>query len=137
MNEQPVSDAAEDQQLALAEQPSDADDDGDEPRPAKRERASPKKKAVPKPKKPHQGSAPTVKPYNVPPDFDQSLLPSADVSTKKSALASLAAALCVRFMLLRKQVKIDRCIKSSSKLISHRAMICEGPAQSRDIELEN
>ena len=104
--EQPVSEAAEDQQLALAEQPADVSETEDEPRPAKRKKkASPKKKPAPKPKKPHHGSAPTVEPYIVPADFDRSLLPSADVSSKKPALLSLAAALCVRFMLLRKQVK--------------------------------
>ena len=107
MNEQPVSEVAEDQQLVLAEEVADDSETEDEPRPAKRKKkASPKKKAAPKPKKPHHGSAPTVEPYLVPADTDRSLLPSADVSSKKSALPSLAAALCVRFMLLRKQMNI-------------------------------
>ncbi|KAK9821527.1 hypothetical protein WJX74_007124 [Apatococcus lobatus] len=102
--DQPQTEAAEDQQIVLADSPSEDSETKDAVRPAKRKRAPKKKRPPPGPKQPHRGSAAIVESYIVPADFDKSLLPSADVSSRKPALPSLGAALCLRFMKLRKQV---------------------------------
>ncbi len=101
---------ADDRQMVNMEA-SDSSGGSDDQRPAAKRRKTGKKQQ--RPPRPKKLPPSYVAPYIVPAIFDGSAFGDLELSSKKLALASLASALCKRFMVLREPVR------PLSRILSH------------------